>query len=162
MASRKRRRLNNNTVVVTSQKRPIDKDLIFVLKTLNTSQQQTVLKTTTFPCTVTGIRWSLQMDASGTADTYVYWAIVVVSDGLSASTMAISDGASFYQPEQNVLTYGHGFCAGSANAWGINSVLLEGMTKTMRKLKAGDELVLIANSNGAADLRGIIQFFCKS
>lgn len=161
----KRRRLNSGTplVVQKSQTRPIDKDLISVSKSpLSTTQLSTVLKTATYPCTITGLRWDLDAVAITTAVDFVTWAIVVVHDGDSANTMSATDGASFYQPEQDVLAFGELLVSGNAQGNPINGA--HGNTKTMRKLKAGDQLVFIAVGTvvSGASLGGIIQFFCKS
>jgi len=139
-----------------SQKRPIDKSLIYVAKSSVTAQVSTDLVTATFPCTITGLRWNIEnKSASSTA----IWAIILVKDGNSANTMAFSDGATMYEPEQNVL------------AWGVISVGTDnggepaqiGTTKSMRKLMGGDKLVFItAAVAGTADITGGIQFFCKS
>ncbi len=114
--------------------RPIDKELKAVLQTTTTSVVSSTLKTTTFPGTVVGLRWSLSAFSLVASTNTVYWAIVVIPDGEAANTPAISDGADFYTPEQNVLAFGMSIL----NSTGVASdqqAMWEGTTKTMRKLK---------------------------
>ncbi len=142
--------------------RPIDKELKVVNKSaVAGSQVATVLKTTTFPGTVVGLRWSLgAVQDAGTAISQLTWAIIVVSDGNAASTIALSDAADMYTPEQDVLAYGCVVASGTD----INSERIEGTTKTMRKLKQGDQLQLItiAEATNTWTLFGVVQFFFKT
>ncbi len=145
--------------------RPIDKELKAVLQTATTTVVTTTLKTTTFPGTVVGLRWSLGIaSVIATSDSNVFWAIVVIPDGEAANTPAISDGADFYTPEQNVLAFGQGFVADTDVGSGPRSITFDGTTKTMRKLKQGDILALISLSTVAvsAQVRGVVQFFFKT
>ncbi len=145
--------------------RPIDKELKAVLQTATTTVVATTLKTTTFPGTVVGLRWSLGIaSVIATSDSNVFWAIVVIPDGEAANTPAISDGADFYTPEQNVLAFGQGFVADTDVGSGPRSITFDGTTKTMRKLKQGDILALISLSTVAvsAQVRGVVQFFFKT
>jgi len=163
--STKRRRTNGGSVAVVqrSAKRPIDKSLVYVAKTnLGGSQVTTDLLTATFPCTVTGLRWSLGAIAdAGSAETSANWAIVVVRDGLSADTLSLTDGASFYNPEQNVLAFGTGALGPHDSGYSYQFV---GETKTMRKLMGGDKLVFVAlgQATNTVTIKGCVQFFCKS
>ena len=146
------------------QRRPIDKSLISVTKSAQDgTQSETDLLTVTFPCTIVGLRWNISaIAAAGTAPANCYWAIVVVRDGDSADTMGVSDGATFYNPEQNVLTFG---CAALApNNLASSATVWTGDTKTMRKMKGGDKLKLIVlgESTNTHEFRAIIQFFCKT
>ncbi len=74
--------------------------------------------------------------------------------------MAISDQATFYEPEQNVLAFG----VGALEDEGPDSMTDSGTTKTMRKLMGGDKLVFINKGivTNTHNTNGIIQFFCKS
>lgn len=123
------------------------------------------MNTTTFPATVVGLRWSLSFSTNvTTADVRCYWAIVVIHDGLSAQTISTSDGSDFYTPEQDVLAFGVIDTTDYDNPAGPVAQNIEGSTKAMRKLKAGDKLSFITlNSiaNGTL-VRGAIQFFLKS
>ncbi len=155
--SRKRARLSN-----VRGKRPIDKLLKVTAVTVTSTVTSTTLQTTTFPCTVVGLRWSLSASSAVASIQDVWWAIVVIPDGESANTPAISNAADFYTPEQNVLAFGHGQMVDNT----LQSMALQwdGATKTMRKLKGGDVLAIVhisSDANGAL-FRGIVQFFCKS
>ncbi len=145
-----------------SQKRPIDKQLIVVNKDgVDATQVTTTLITATFPCTITGLRWQISTDrAAGTGTGQFYWAIVLVKDGNSANNLAVSDQATFYKPEQNVLAFG----VGALEDEGPDSRLAEGSTKTMRKLMGGDALIFITKgvATNTTNFDAIVQFFCKS
>lgn len=156
----KRRRTDT---VARRPARPIDKELIAVAKALTTTVATTVLKTVTFPGTIVGLRWEFSAASSTASDALNTWAIVVVHDGKAVSTPSLTDGSPYYQPEQDVLAFGVGFTLG--NAAGSNeSATWRGSTKTMRKLKQGDQLVFVGDSNviGGAAIRGIVQFFFKT
>ncbi len=149
--------------VKKAARRPIDKELKCILKAaVDGTQVVTTLKTTTFPCTIVGLRWSLSFaqDAGG-GQGQMYWAIVVVPDGVSASTMAFSDAADFYTPEQHVLAFGT-FLDNIAAVSTPKTV--DGSTKTMRKMKGGDLLQFIAvgEATNTTAINGVVQFFCKS
>ncbi len=161
--SNKRRRTDTGFVRVTSTKRPIDKSIVVVNQSLATSQVATTLITATFPCTMTGLRWDFVVSGNTTSIMTGYWAIVLVQDGLAASTLATSDGADLYSPEQNVLAFGSYQSADTDQGNGPMSSHHTGSTKSMRKLKNGDKLqfVTIVTSN-AGILDGAVQFFCKS
>ncbi len=67
-----------------------------------------------------------------------------------------------YAPEQNVMVWGFRVIApfdkvGSAESW-------TGSTKIMRKLLGGDQLIFIAVAEGTntVEVRGGIQFFCRT
>ncbi len=160
----KRRRTTGN--IVRAARRPIDKEIKVVLQTATSAAQtSTTLKTTTFPCTVVGIRWNVSiLQQVTTADSRVVWAIVVIPDGQSASTMAISNAADFYQPEQNVITWGIATLRDSDVGSGPSIIRVEGFTKTMRKLAGGDVLAFIGLSSvvDSSQIFAVVQFFCKS
>ncbi len=145
--------------------RPIDKELKFVNQATTNSVVETVLKTTTFPGTVVGLRWSLGVSGQlASAAGLVTWAVVVVPDGEAANTPAISDGADFYTPEQNVLAFGVFRLQDADIGQGPSSANIEGTTKTMRKLKQGDKLsfITLAEAASTALLDGVVQFFFKT
>ncbi len=142
--------------------RPIDKELIAITKVnVANTQVETVLKTVTFPGTVVGLRWALAgiQDAGTGAPSFLQWCVVVVQDGNAASTMVTTDAADMYTPEQDVLAFGNGL-----TKVGIEGVTWEGTTKTMRKMKQGDQLLFIAVAEVTHtwELRGTIQFFFKT
>ncbi len=144
--------------------RPIDKELKVVNQAVTNSVTSTTLKTTTFPGTVVGLRWSCGAQSTSTTDAVVHWAIVVIPDGEAANTPATSDGADFYTPEQNVLAFGVFRVANNAETGGNMTHVWEGTTKTMRKLKQGDVLAFITIGNAATsvNLDGVLQFFFKT
>ncbi len=151
------------TTFQVAQKRPIDKNLINVSKSLVTSTQAaTTLITATFPCTITGIRWNGAINATAVGATQIRWAIILVKDGNSPNTMATSDGSTLYEPEQNVLTWGVVTANDFDGGTGSSIQALDGSTKTMRKLMGGDQIQIIFFANAAATVNMAVQFFCKS
>ena len=147
-----------------SAKRPIDKILKSFKHTGLTSNQQveTALLSPASPCTVMGIRWSMivRSQMQGTSPNVLYWAIAIVHDGEVFKLLNTSDQASFYQPEQNVLAFG--VVAVDENS--PTTVSWEGNTKTMRKLRIGDEIVagFIGDTSEDMTTQGVVQLFCKS
>lgn len=164
MSKRQRTTTGGAFVVRGGGKRPIDKQLIVINDSMTAgTQESTTLTTATFPCTVTGIRWDISATSTISGLTQVWWAIVLVKDGNSANNFATSDGSSFYQPEQNVLAFGVAICGDADGNSGNLQQRMEGSTKTMRKLMAGDKLqVVYVATNFDASLTGIVQFFCKT
>ncbi len=157
-----KRRRTTTGFVVPRTKRPIDKNLVTVGFTgITGTQQNTTIFTATFPCTITGIRWSMDAFAdAGTATGLNAWCIQVVKDGLAAQTMALSTGADFLTPEVNVVAFGAGLTQGDQGS----SKNYDGTTKTMRKMMGGDLLVFsaIGQATNTTRMFGVIQFFCKT
>ncbi len=142
-------------------KRPIDKKLVVVSKdAMAATQVTTVLLTTTFPCTVVGLRWDIAFaQDGGTAEARYFWAIVIVRDGVTVSTLAVSDAANLFQPEQDCIVFGAGTVDNNSTPQQRT-----GSTKSMRKMMGGDVLMWIGISaaTNTIGVRGVIQFFCKS
>ncbi len=142
-------------------KRPVDKAIINVTKAaVAGSQVSTTLFTTTFPCTIVGLRWTITfMQDAGTGGTFINWAIIILRDGQTADTLATSDGSTLYNPEQDVMTFG--VIQIDNNTETKDNT---GETKTMRKMQGGDKLEFIAIgvATNTVTIRGTIQFFCKT
>ncbi len=142
-------------------KRPIDKKLVTIANDATAGTQvTTTLITATFPCTITGLRWSLAFVQDGGAGVCLFWwAIVIVRDGVTIDTLATSNGAVFFNPEQNCLVFGNGIIDADTE-----TKTFVGATKTMRKLMGGDTLqfVTLGGTTNTSGSRGIIQFFCKT
>ena len=155
----KRRRFNN------APKRPIDKQLISVSQTIGTTQTNTLLLDIPFPATLVGLRWALSFNSTLTSGpATMSWAIVVVRDGETANLMDRNDAATFYQPEQNCLTFGLARAPDADAGGGPLTTQFTDTTKTMRKMAVGDELRLIADGSAASmgTFNGVVQFFTKS
>ncbi len=135
-------------------------------QTATTSNVATTLKTTTFPCTIVGLRWDFVFQASSTAGNgIVSWVIVLVKDGNTANTISQSNGADMLTPEQNVMAFGTiGMLDADTTTGGPKQVHIQGSTKTMRKMQGGDLLQFISLSSlaSAGTINGTVQFFCKS
>ncbi len=159
--SNKRRRGPNT---VRAARRPIDKNLISVAQRPIAGTQLTtdIRAAVTFPSTVTGLRWDVSVvQEAGTAFTVLVWAIVVVPQGTVTSVMSVANGATFYSPEKNVLTWGIANSITSSGALGKQWI---GSTKTMRKLQVGDKIVMIclASATNTWSLNATVQYFLKT
>ncbi len=145
----------------TRVKRPVDKAIVNITKAgVAGSQVNTDLFTTTFPCTIVGLRWHITMlQDAGTGASFINWAIIILRDGLTADTLSTSDGSTLYNPEQDVMTFG--IMQIDNNTTPASNV---GETKTMRKMQGGDKLVFLAIgvATNTATIRGTVQFFCKT
>lgn len=146
-------------------KRPVDKELIYVkLDNASTVSDTSELITATFPGTITGLRWEAEILNGSDAHAEYGWAIVHVQDGNAPKALTNTDEASFYQPEQNVLAFGTG--ALGKYGQGDARAVISGHTKTMRKLKQGDQMFLVLKNFvggvGSIYFRGIVQFFNKT
>lgn len=162
MSSKRRR----TATVDRRAKRPIDKQLKVVTATaLNATQDSVDLYTTTFPSTVTGLRWVLNFERdAGTNGSLATmgWAIIILPGGGTQGTLAIANTNDLYQPEQHVLAFGSGI--DSQFNVGGPGLMFSGSTKSMRKLKAGDKLQFVAKGVATETFayHGTIQFFLKS
>ncbi len=162
MSQRGAKRQRTGVSSFVTPKRPIDKGLINISQSLSTTQVQTVLITSTFPCTITGLRWILTSLNDNAIPNLVRWAIVIVRDGLSASTLTSADGTTLYAPEQDVMAFGVMQMGGTGNNTGLVQHD-EGNTKSMRKLMLGDKILFITKSaTSTGDIDGCVQLFCKS
>lgn len=145
--------------------RPIDKNIVGIALLATTSQVQTILQTQTFPGTVVGIRWDIALrNNHASVNDFVKWAIVIVRDGNSASTLAGGNAAELYQPEQDVLTWGYHWLSDPDSGSGPETAHISGETKTMRKLMGGDQLmfIILGGAVDAVQVRGAVQFFIKT
>ena len=150
--------------------RPIDKDLIFIeLNDVNATQQRTELFAATTAYTILGLRWSLFVEGdAGTVglDHDWEWIIVKRNDGEgNENNMDRTNAASFYQPEQDVLAFIVGTSHTSSTAsTGVEPPVINGFTKTMRKMKVGDRIIFAVRgiATETVRVRGIVQLFCKS
>ena len=81
--------------------RPVDKRLVNIVKaTLGATQASTTIASVTTACTVTGIR--IQGNAirdAGSVNGSLHWALVIVRDGTTLSTLAVTDASVLYAPE---------------------------------------------------------------
>lgn len=134
--------------------------------------------------TVTGLRWDLTFDAVrrrtfpgyeiGCLDKFhrFQWAIVVVREGAStvppANWMSENAVHQLWVPEENVLAFGIGSAKpGASDVATLTPTRFAGSTKTMRKIRPGDQLYLVFGYNLALDdydaylVDGIIQVFQK-
>ncbi len=160
MSANKKRKFSKGKSSAT-----LDKQIVVVTHTI-TSATQTVtnLQTFTTPCTVLGIRWNLTFISDFTtaqAEQDLAWAIVLNPETQTASILAVSDGATLYAPEQNCLVWG--VTAIPSSETSRNPQIFSGDTRTLRKMRAGDQLQFISklSSTGPVKIRGAIQYFCR-
>ncbi len=165
MSRRTFRRFNPNVPIVRGSRRPTAKELIYVAQTATTSNVATTLKTTTFPCTIVGVRWSMTFSSQvSTNNAVVNWIIVLVKDGNTANTISQSNGADMYTPEQNVMAFGTVSLLANDETGGNQNQQVMGSTKTMRKMQGGDllQFITLADVANSVVVKGVVQFFCKS
>ncbi len=149
---------------VTTFSRPrrnVNKEIIVIRKSsIQATQLVTNLVIATFPFTFTGLRWNFAVHQNaGTGEGLFSWCIAYVPDGETIDVMSRTDASGFYTPEQNCLVWGFGVIDNNSNG-----LLIEGTTKTMRKMMTGDALIFAILGTGATnvlDLTGAIQFFQK-
>ncbi len=143
--------------------RPTDKNLIGVVQNIAAAQVNVVLLTVTFPCTITGVRWSCSCLNNHAALDAIDWGIIIVRDGAAIGVLLLADTGKFYVPETNLLAFGTGQLHGNT-AGGDAVQSWEGSTKTMRKLQGGDRLIFAMKGAvaGNKNFRAVIQFFCKT
>lgn len=170
MSTRRNNNGGNQQVVYAKKKRSVDKQIINVTNNFSNSQGQTILYTATFPCTVMGIRvqGTVQSapDTSASPDA-VAVALIVLRQGFTTPNgLSLSNTGTLYQPEADVIWYRAGISDTFVNTGDgafIASMELTGAPKTMRKLEAGDRLLMIYNGS-TADVKNIfasVQFFLK-
>ncbi len=165
MSRRTFRRFRPEVPIVRGSRRPTAKELIYVAQTATTSNVATTIKTTTFPCTIVGLRWSMSFSSQvSTNNAVVNWIIVLVKDGNTANTISQSNGADMYTPEQNVMAFGTVSCLANDETGGNQNQQVMGSTKTMRKMQGGDllQFITLADVANSVVVKGVIQFFCKS
>ena len=91
----------------------------------------------------------------------VAWAVVFVRDGEISNDLDITNGASFYDPEQNVLAFGTVMLEPNSSTSAPTVMHVEGTSKAMRKMMDGNklELVTLSNALNGAQMYGALQFF---
>ena len=162
----KRRRVS---VHGRSSKRPVDKSLVnLILNDVGTTTQTAALSVGKTPCTIQGVRWTLLIEGdAGTVglDHDYAWAIVLVRDGFTANNLNnTANLAALYEPEQDVIAFGVSTSHASASATtGTLDQRWEGTTKSMRKLKVGDQMqfLVVGIATETVRVRGCIQLFCQ-
>ena len=95
----------------TRAKRPVEKQIFVVNTQLATgTQNNSTLKTVTFPCTLSGFSvsgsWFSTAGQAVAVNAEMVWAIVVVREGFTVNTASLASGASLYNPEQDVVLHG--------------------------------------------------------
>lgn len=131
----------------------------------NNTMQFNLTTTITMACTVAGIRWDFDvagLTVQPAARTYYDWALVVLREG-SAKVPLYGDQQQrqgIFTPQQNVIAWGNGIM-NPIGQWNDHQTI-EGQTKSMRKLQAGDNLFLYVQSSQVMLLDGRVQYFVLS
>lgn len=145
--------------------RPIDKTLLSINASC-TSQCAQQLVVLNHPCTVTGLRWSVQMHHQVNNQSVTgFFAIVVVRAGSNVGALNMTNLAPTYTPEQNVLAFWTCRLRSISDDAGPLIMSNENVSKTRRRLREGDSIYFCASvDNPLAGIRtdGIIQMFCIS
>jgi len=117
---------------------------------------------TTYPGTVTGLRWNIDFTPIAGISLPINWAIVIVKQGQVTPPInnpAVTPGV-LVEPEQNCLAAGTCYL-NATTLHGLNEIFND-KTKSMRKLQPGDKLMLLMACAGTYNFTAIIQFFFKS
>ena len=148
------------TVTYSSAKRPIDKVMTIVAQSgVDSTDVTTTVYTCTYPCTMTGLRWNLAFaQSAGTVWCHFVWAIIYLREGETIDGLSFGDGLTFYKPESSVLTYGYNTIFNHTQ-----TKLMEGTTKTMRKMQVGDSIQFLMRgiTTETSEVRGCVQLFVK-
>jgi len=135
-----------------------DKQLININQTTtNAIANTTVFAAATYPAVVMGLVISGTSSSITAALTPAFqWFLVIVEQGTTVSAPAFGGGA--YAPEQCVMAFGAGVLQpGMGNQFFVK-------TKTGRKIRTGDTIVFIVQSNvagAAVNHTYLVQFFLK-
>ncbi len=150
----------SRTVTYNQAKRPIDKVMTVVNQAaIDATDVTSTITTCTYPCTVTGLRWNFTVNQDGgTGLAHIVWAIIYLREGETIDGLTFSDGLTFYKPESSVLVWGY---AGISNSTEVK--IIEGTTKTMRKMQLGDAIHMIFRgvATNTSHIRGAVQLFLK-
>ena len=133
----------SKNIIRRAPKRPIEKIMLnSSVDAVGTTQNARILHTTTVAETLSGIRASLETKPGADTSGRGLLLLVVVRDGRTAETILTADNSIPYEPEQEVLWI-HSF-------YGLLQKPLGPIViKSMRKLKNGDMLQLLALSTVA-------------
>ena len=143
--------------VIKRPKRPIAKASLLITKQdVDTTQIESVIRTSTVAETISGIRGLLSIVASGTPAGIAVMAIIKVPDGVNTIPgLSVTDGTEFFLPEEWILWS----IAVNIDA-NIRNYLLNVNVKAMRKLKENDRIVFIQKAS-IANLYDM-SFHCSS
>lgn len=104
------------------------------------------------PSTVEGVRqvarMTVTLTGSGTTDTYVYWALIYVPEGLVASAL-FPDSSTLFQPSNYVLASG----IADTNAGPIRV-----SSKLRKNLNANDQIFLLTATTVQGSFRGLVRY----
>jgi len=159
------RRRKGRVVVQTRKVRPKDKQIVInstVTAFPSAAQQDFPLYTTTFPATVTGLRWQINFGDT-TGMTIFYWCIYLLRDGVPPGI--VTGTGTLFTPEQNVLAWGTGMTENKNNGESPSIYKDRGQSKGMRKMMGGDRLMFSYTASSfvtAAKMSSCFQFFLLS
>lgn len=142
-------------------KRNVDKQIIAINQTvLAATQQNTLLWLATTQLTIVGLRWNVNFNNVAAAPNYCQWAIVLVREGNTPNALVGTDAMPVYAPEQNILVWNGRIVPKTADEMAVTH--MDGHTKTMRKLQAGDQIRFIAaTTDDSMIVKASVQFFTK-
>ena len=138
-------------------RRPIDREVTVIAKNaVGTSQVSTVLRLSIISETLIRTVGNLVFVLGANASNFGFM-IIISREGLSAVSMSLSDAATMYAPQENVL-YAY---RGRVLAGQKEQVFFD--LKGQRKLKPGDEILAIFKgaSSDTMDAHGVITTFYK-
>ena len=120
------------------------KELRTVAQASTTGQVATLLYDAVVPSVVKGV------SVDSISVTNVFQAIILVKAGDTLNTISLVDGATFYQPESNVMW------------WSVTPGDDPYTSRSVRKMNPGDKLYFVTTTSGAQKREAIVQFYVGS
>ena len=147
----KRRRMDNSGNYNYNTPRPYNKKVVNVAQSPSTTQASVQLSsfTISYPRTFKLSSISISAIGNGTAATTVRWAILKVPDGYTENTISMTNGASLYDPESDILAFGVFNLADSDSGTGSTTAYDNIKVSASRKLQQGDEIAFVSITDNA-------------
>lgn len=171
------RRIKRRPIVrQISTKRPIDKAIVIgtIISDL-AAKKVDLFGPMTFPGTWSGFRWQVGGSSSANPATYnfISWAIIKTRDGVAplfptvVPTLSTATAApTFIMPEQDVIAFG---ILPVTSLSATQNQIMEGSTKSMRKMNKGDQIFFVCSFGGTLSGTGaqgacsfVVQAFYKT
>ncbi len=128
------------------------------------TQVSTTVLTTTFPCTLSAVKYSIGVFNNAAASSRVFrWALVFVADGNSANTISFVDAADFYTPEQHIIAFGSANLSETGGD-GAPTAHWNRSLSTRVNMRTGDLILFLCAAESGTDLfvDGTVQLLCKT
>ena len=136
-------------------KRPVDKELLLIRKTIGSTQSQSILRTSAIAETYTGGRLSGSVISNSTTGVVII-AVVHLREGVIADSLNTGDGQTLYTPQEDVLwALATDFLTGEEGVVIPINVTL----KSQRKLRKNDRIAVLTKGSASA---GVLTLLCAT